>query len=151
MTDVSEIGAVIDELYAIISGPAGPIDRELEMRLYHPAARLMRSRVGPDGRPWLKVMSPEQWMDDTADFLAADDFYEIEVARRVERFGDIAWVRSVYEARRHPDDPELLFRGINSIQLHHDGERWWILSVLWTNEREGVRVPAEWLDSGRPG
>jgi len=151
MDEFAQIGAVIDELYAAVSGPAGPRDLERELRLHHPAARLMRSRIGPDGRPVLKVMSVEEWLADTADFLASDDFYEIEVARHVERFGSIAWVRSVYESRRHPDDPELLMRGINSIQLHHDGERWWILSVLWENERDGVRVPPEWLAPETPG
>jgi hypothetical protein len=151
MEDFSRIDDVVDELYAALSGPAGSRDLERELRLHHPQARLMRSRIGDDGRPRLNVMSVEEWYADTADFLAADDFYEIEVARHVERFGSIAWVRSVYEARRHPDDPELLFRGVNSIQVHHDGERWWIVSVLWDNEREGVRVPEAWRRPEAPG
>ncbi len=151
MGDVSRIDDVVDELYAALSGPAGPRDLERELRLHHPEARLMRSRIGEDGRPRLRVMSVEEWFADTAELLASADFYEIEVSRHVERFGSIAWVRSVYEARRHPDDPELLFRGINSIQLHHDGERWWIVSVLWDNEREGVRVPEAWRRPEPPG
>ena len=38
----------------------------------------------------------------------------------------------------------ILRRGVNSIQLFHDGARWWIVSVLWDNERDGVAVPADW-------
>lgn len=140
-----EIGAVLDELYAAISGPAGPRDLERELALFHPAGRLMRTGAHPDGRPWIRVMSPEDYHANTAPFFAAADFYEIEVARHVERFGNIAWVRSVYEARRHPDDEAMLFRGVNSLQLFHDGERWRILAVLWANEPEGVKVPEEWL------
>lgn len=150
MSDFSSIEAVLTELYAAISGPAGPRDLERELRLYHPGGRLMRTGVDDDGRPWIRVMSPEEYHADTAAFFASADFYEIEVARKVERFGNIAWVRSVYEARRHPDDPEILKRGVNSLQLYHDGERWWVLSVLWDNEREGVTLPAEWLRPDPP-
>ena len=32
-------------------------------------------------------------------------------------------------------------RGINSIQLFHDGDRWWVVSVLWDNERPGNPLP----------
>jgi hypothetical protein len=140
----------IDELlrtfYANISGPAGsPRPLPAEADLHHPQARLMRTGVDASGRPWIRVMTLAEYTEDTREFFATTDFYEIEVARRVERFGNIAWVRSVYEARRHPDDPQLLKRGINSIQLYNDGSRWQVVSVLWDNERPGVAVPAEWL------
>jgi len=75
-------------------------------------------------------------------FLEANDFHEIEVARREWHFGAIAHVLSVYEARRSPGG-ELLRRGVNSLQFMHDGERWWILSCIWDNEREGVRLPKD--------
>jgi hypothetical protein len=26
-------------------------------------------------------------------------------------------------------------RGTNSVQLFHDGERWWIVSVMWNTSR----------------
>ena len=142
------LASLLATFYSNISGPAGaPRPAATEAGLYHPQARLMRSGVDAEGRPWLQVMTPAEWVADTAAFFASTDFYEIEVARRVERFGNIAWVRSVYEARRHPDDPEVLKRGVNSIQLYHDGARWWIVSVLWDNERPGVALPAGWLAS----
>jgi len=150
MSDFTQIGEILHELYAGISGPAGPRSLEREQRLFHPAGRLMRTGADEDGRPWIRVMTPAEWHADTAEFFASGDFYEIEVARRVERFGNIAWARSVYECRRHPGDPEILKRGVNSIQLFHDGERWWVLSVLWDNEREGLALPAEWLRPEAP-
>jgi hypothetical protein len=36
-------------------------------------------------------------------------------------------------------------RGINSMQLFHDGERWWLLSVVWDNEREDQPIPGRYL------
>ena len=140
----SQLASLIDEFYAIISGPAGPRDWSRERAILHPQARLMRTGVDETGRPWIRVMSLDEYVADTAPFFAADDFHEIEVARRVDRFGNWAHVRSVYEARRSPGDPELLKRGVNSIQLFHDGERWRVVSVLWDNEREGVEVPSDW-------
>ncbi|HEV8239163.1 MAG TPA: hypothetical protein VGS57_07340 [Thermoanaerobaculia bacterium] len=140
----SQLATLIDEFYAIISGPAGPRDWSRERVILHPQARLMRTGVDDAGRPWIRVMSLDEYIEDTAPFFAAADFHEIEVARRVDRFGNWAHVRSVYEARKSPGDPELLKRGVNSIQLFHDGQRWQIVSVLWDNEREGVVVPADW-------
>jgi hypothetical protein len=32
-------------------------------------------------------------------------------------------------------------RGINSIQLFHDGTRWWVLGIAWDNERPGNPLP----------
>jgi hypothetical protein len=149
--DDPALASLLATFYANVSGPAGaPRPLADESAIFHREARLMRSGVGPDGRPWLRVMTLEEYAADTAPFFAANDFHEIEVARHVERFGNVAWVRSVYEARRHPDDPELLKRGVNSLQLYHDGERWWVVSVLWDNERPGVDVPREWL-AERPG
>jgi len=164
----SQLASLIDEFYAIISGPAGPRDWSRERAILHPQARLMRTGVDETGRPWIRVMSLDEYVADTAPFFAADDFHEIEVARRVDRFGNWAHVRSVYEAWRgavRPEPPNrgvnqrgesetsadvaerkpaAGFRGVNSIQLFHDGERWQVVSVLWDNEREGVEVPSDW-------
>lgn len=144
-----QLDGLIAELYATISGPAGPRDWSREREIFHPQARLMRTGVDGSGRPWIRIMSLDEYIADTTPFFAAEDFYEIEVARRVDRFGNVAHARSVYEARRHPHDAELLKRGVNSIQLYHDGERWWVMSVLWDNERPGVEVPAEWRSASR--
>ena len=71
------------------------------------------------------------------------DFYEIETARRIDLFGNIAHVWSAYEARSALDDAEPERRGINSIQLFRDPELGWrIMAMIWDNEREGVTLPA---------
>ena len=89
-------------------------------------------------------MSVDDFIVDTQPFFAENDFYEAEIGRHVDRFGNVAQVRSAYDARRHPDDREVIKRGVNLIQLYNDGERWWITSVLWDNEREGIHLPSEW-------
>jgi hypothetical protein len=72
-------------------------------------------------------------------------FYEKEVARRTEQFGQIAHVWSTYESRRDPSDPEPFMRGINSFQLFNDGSRWWILSVCWQHESAKQAIPEKYL------
>lgn len=146
------IEALLDTLYEVISGPAGPRRWTKERELFHPLARLMRTGTDADGRPWIKIMSLTEYIADVSPFLAGRDFYEIEIAREIDRFGNVAQVRSVYEAHTTPPDsresgtPER--RGVNFLQLYHDGKRWWVLSILWDNERDGVQVPEDWQRAG---
>ncbi|MDJ0657603.1 MAG: GNAT family N-acetyltransferase [Xanthomonadales bacterium] len=139
------IEQTMDALYRSISGPAGPRDWPAERYIFHPDARLMRTGMGADGRPWIKPMTVEGYIQDATVALAEVDFYEIEIARRIDRFGNVAQVRSVYEARHHPDDTNPERRGVNVVHLYHDGERWWIVNLLWDNERAGLSIPEPWL------
>lgn len=142
MDDLAAIGAAVDEMYAMISGPAGPRDWSRQAICFHPQARQIRTWVGTDGRPEMKLMSPEDYARDTTPFFAANAFFEIETARRIDLFGNIAHVWSAYEARTSPDDAEPERRGINSIQLFRDPELGWrIIAMIWDNEREGVALP----------
>jgi hypothetical protein len=140
--DPTDIGGVVDAMYAMISGPAGPRDWDRQQQIFHPDARQMRTGIDADGRPWIKIMSLDDYRRDTAPFFAAHDFYEVEIARRIDTFGNMAQVWSVYEARTAPDDVKPERRGVNSIQLFRDERgHWRIVSMIWDNEREGVRIP----------
>ena len=140
--DVESIEGILRALYEVISGPAGARDWDRERTLLHPQARLMPTRPKPDGGGTVEVFDGEGYIASRSPIFAENPFYEVEVARRIDRFGNIAQVWSVYESRRSLGDPEPFMRGINSIQLFHDGDRWWVMSVLWDNEREGNPLPA---------
>src|SRR4051812_45253003 len=133
--DEAAIGAVVDAMYAMVSGPAGPRDWSRQPQVFHPDARQMRTGVQASGTPWIKVMTPQSYTADTADFFATTDFFEVEIARRIDVMGNMAHVWSLYEARNAPDDATLERRGINSIQLYNDGVAGWrIISMIWDNE-----------------
>lgn len=137
MNDEQAIGAVIDEMYDMISGPAGIRDWSRQKNCFHPDARQVRSWVDNQGRPIIKCMSLDDYARDTMPFFAANDFYEVETDRRVDLFGNIAQVWSRYEARRSPDGQDVERRGVNSIQLFRDSERGWrIIHMIWDNERD---------------
>jgi len=136
--DEIEIGKVLDELYDSISGPAGPRDWSRRETTFHEDSRQMRTWIDGDGRAAIKIMGPDEYEQDTSPYFAANDFYEIETARKINVFGNIAHAWSIYEARRSPDADELDRRGINSIQLYKDARGWRVMSMIWDNERPGL-------------
>ena len=141
--DPTDIGAVIDAMYAMISGPQGPRDWALQAEIFHPDARQMRTWVGEDRRPNIKIMDPAAYQADVETFFAAHDFYEVEIGRRIDVFGNMAQVWSAYEARTEPGDTPPERRGINSIQLYCEADgRWRIVSMIWDNERPGLALPS---------
>ena len=71
-------------------------------------------------------------------------FYEREINRVTRQFGPITDVFSTYEWSRTADGP-IGGRGINSIQLYNDGERWWITGAMWASEESGNPIPTEYL------
>jgi hypothetical protein len=77
-------------------------------------------------------------------------FFEREIARRIDCFGNICQAFSTYESRHVASDPKPFERGINSIQVIRDGRRWWIASVIWDVERPDNPLPAEYLPTARP-
>ena len=136
MTDEQAIGAVIDAMYAMISGPAGPRDWSRQSDCFLPEARQVRTFLDEHGRPAMKSMTLDEYARDTTPFFAANPFYEIETGRRIDRFGNIAHVWSHYEARTSPGDAKPERRGINSIQLFRHRELGWrIVHMIWDNER----------------
>ncbi len=138
MNDLQAIGAVVDAMYAMVSGPAGPRDWSRQPDVFHTDARQMRTGV-EGGAPWIKIMTPQSYTADTEAFFAANNFFEVEIARRIDVLGNMAHVWSLYEARTSPDDATPERRGINSIQLYNDGQAGWrIISMIWDNERPGV-------------
>ena len=136
MTDEQEIGAVIDEMYAMISGPAGPRDWSRQINCFLPEARQVRTSVDGEGRPQMLSMSLDDYAANTAPFFMANAFYDVETSRRIDLFGNIAHVWSAYEARPSSDAAEVDRRGINSIQLFRHAELGWrIIHMIWDNER----------------
>lgn len=141
LDDHLAIGAVIDAMYAMISGPAGPRDWRRQHEIFHPECRQIRTGVTEDGSPWMEAFTPAEYRENADRLLAHVDFFEVETARELRVFGNIAHAWSTYEARTAPDADQAERRGINSIQLYRDGDgRWRIIHMIWDNERPGVLI-----------
>ncbi|HKS28574.1 MAG TPA: hypothetical protein VJS44_12170 [Pyrinomonadaceae bacterium] len=144
--DVATMDAILAALYDVISGPAGKKRDWNRMRsLFIPEGRLMA--VGPkkEGGFGYRAMDVEGYIKGSGNYLETNGFFEREVSRVVEQFGQIAHVFSTYESRHKAEDAKPFMRGINSIQLMNDGKRWWIVSVYWEGERADNPLPDKYL------
>lgn len=151
--DVRSVDAVVAAVYNVISGPPGRLrDWNRFLSLFAPDGRL--GIVRPDrpaangelARPAdIFFMTPEMYVERDAPFFATNGFYEHAIANRVESFGNLAHVWSTYESRHDEDDKQPFARGINSIQLIQARGRWWIVSLVWDQEREGLTLPDKYL------
>ena len=146
--DLQDPRALIDAAYACISGPAGaPRDWATLRTLYLPRALLLRTVYDDAGEPQAKVFNVDEYIADTTPFFARESFHEVATGFAIQRFGAVASVRSTYEAKRDPRDTEVIKRGVNFLSLFHDGNRWWIASIVWDNEAEGRVLPREWSEA----
>ena len=145
--DVGSMDAIVSALYNVISGPAGEKRNWARLRtLFIPEAKMIPTTSKPGGLGVKKVLSVEDYIRTSGPFLEKNGFYENEIGRRTERYGQIVHVFSTYESRQKQDDPKPFMRGINSIQLWYDGSRWWIMNVMWENESAGNPIPEKYLE-----
>jgi hypothetical protein len=147
--DVESIDAIITAAYDSISGPADKErDWDRERSLFFPGARLIPTakNAGDANAELAPQMLDVEGYIARAEPLLKSGFYEKEIARWTEQFGQIAQVWSSYESRHREDDPEPFMRGINSIQLFHDGTRWWIVSIFWQHENVRAPIPEKYLN-----
>lgn len=143
--DVATPEAIVAALYDVISGPKGQArDWNRFRSLFATGARMIPSGKRPDGTQGYRVLTPEEYIARSEKLLVEDGFRESELHRVVERFGPLVHVFSTYEGRREGDTKPFV-RGINSIQVIHDGKRWWVLTVAWTPETPDQPLPSKYL------
>lgn len=141
--DVSSIDAIVTALYDVISGPAGePRDWDRFRSLLHPDAFFLPVSA-ETGEPVKSTV--EEFIENATAYTAENGFFEREVARTTQRYGPVAQLFSTYESRHAADDPEPFVRGVNSIQLVHDGTRWWVVQIAWADEQAAGPIPEEYL------
>ena len=147
--DTASPEAIIAALYDVISGPAGQArDWDRFRGLFAPGARLMPAAPRQDGSVPV-ALSPDDYIKRANDALLKG-FFEREVSKKVDGFGTILHVFSTYDSRRAATDEKPFARGINSIQLMQHGGRWWIVTVLWDQERPDNPIPAKYLEARLP-
>jgi hypothetical protein len=147
--DVGTIGGIVSTFYDVINGPAGkPRQWRRDSTLYMPKATFV-SMTEKAGKPVAEIMTPEEFRRAVNAELVKNGYFETEIGRRVERFGNVAQVRSVYQMSRSVNGP-LLGRGVNYLLLYWDGARWWIANAVWDDERGKNKLPATWIDRAKP-
>ncbi|PRQ07314.1 hypothetical protein [Enhygromyxa salina] len=147
--DVDSLDGIVNALYASVSFEhgRGP-DWDRFRGLFDPSAVMVRVQPGvsdkrhPDHRELSSIDDYVARTTAAVETGALTAFTERELTRRTEVFADLAQVFSTYE--RSADAGEVR-RGINSLQLVRHGERWWVVSLAWTDETDGGLLPSRYL------
>jgi hypothetical protein len=140
------ISTLLDALYAQVSGPAGHRrDWSRQAEMFLPTARMLRTGVDEAGKPWALEMKAADYPANFEQMIRDAPFFEVEIHRVIQRFGNIAQVFSTYEAWRDAEHTDFIKRGINSVQLYNDGERWRVVNMIWDDEREGLAIDPAYL------
>ena len=141
--NVRSVNAVIQTLYDVISGPVGK-DRDWETfrSLFANDARMYVAYPSKDSGTVLRSFTPEDYINRNKTRLADIGFNEFEIHRTTESYGAITHVFSTYESQfinEHNEQDTV--KGINSIQLFNDGNRYYILSIGWDANSKNIPVP----------
>ncbi|WP_298238157.1 hypothetical protein [uncultured Algibacter sp.] len=143
---VLTLDSTLKNLYGVISGEKGEKRNWKQFKfLFKPDAKLIPSGKNNAGVYQVRYMSPDDYIKNSGKWLVENGFFEKEISRRVNNFGAITQVFSTYKSYYSKKDTEPFMRGINSIQLLNDGERWWIINIYWTQETDENPIPKAYL------
>jgi len=142
--DVGSLDGIIAAFYDVISGPAGkPRQWSRDRTLYISEIKFLEPRRSK-GQITAMVMDHQTYVDKVNAPMVADGFFEREIHRVTQKFGNIVHVYSTYESRNSENGP-VIARGINSLELFNDGKRWWISFAQWDDEGPNNPIPKQFL------
>lgn len=147
--DVKTLDGIMAAWYDVVSGPAGEArDWARDSTLYAEGLTFTILDQEKD-RVTARSIDHAQYVEGSGGFTEAG-FFEWEIHRVVNRFGPMAQVFSTYAwSTTGRDAPE--GRGINAIQMYHDGQRWWITDATWMDETPENPIPERYLPPGEDG
>jgi hypothetical protein len=129
---------VIATMYASMSfAPGEQPDWDAQSAVFAPHARLVRVR--DDG---IYEFDPYSFRENLEEMIASGalpSFFERELWRDAQVYGDLAHVLSAYEMRASRNG-DVLCRAIKSIQLFQHDNRWWISAMIWRRESAAIRI-----------
>ncbi|NOS55588.1 MAG: hypothetical protein HOP37_04950 [Cyclobacteriaceae bacterium] len=142
--DVKTEDAIIKALYEVISGEAiKPRDWDRFRFLFKPEGRLIPTRKSDTGDLTIKPLTAEEYVQLFKSRIPTG-FFERELSRKSESYGTVTHAFSTYETKEKKDGP-VTNRGINSIQLFKDKDRYYIVTIFWCAESMGFPLPPQYL------
>jgi hypothetical protein len=125
-----EIDELMRRFYAVISFPEGGAPDWQGMEdLFSSRARI--TRVTPEGVDYLDFAGFRNLAEELIEVGAFTSFFEQEVARRTDRFGNVLHMASAYLTKVAPEARDYIERGVNSLQWIREGGQWRIVSLCW--------------------
>lgn len=142
--DVSSIDNIINTYYETTSGPAGQRDWKRYRNLFQPNAQINARVFGVSGKLQYVSGTVNDFIAQVDEYFTINGFFEVEIGRRVDDYRDVAQVFSAYETKLATNQKSY-HRGIKSIQLVFDQDRWWIVNILYNNESSRNPIPDAYL------
>ncbi len=137
---------IIKTLYSVISGDAGQErDWDLFRSLFTADAQMIPIQKNREAKVKAEYLSPQDYIDRSGAWLIENGFFEKEIFRKEDCFANICHLFSTYEAFKSSTDKMPFMRGINSIQLMYDENRWWIVNIAWQAENKNDMLPSHYL------
>ncbi|WMI67587.1 hypothetical protein [Mangrovimonas sp. YM274] len=141
------LDSTITSLYGAISGEKG-VERDWKLfkYLFKNEAKLIPAyKDGVKGIYDTNYLSVEDYINTTNDWIIANGYIKKEIHRVTQSYGNITHAFITFEAFRSEQDETPFLRGIDSIELLFDGQRWWVVNLYWTLETEGTPIPEDYL------
>ncbi len=127
--DLEAIGRIMTDLYESISGrDDSERDWDLCLSLFHPEARVSPNVLEDRARA---VVTEEAFQADARPRIASMAFFEWEVDCDIEITGEVASVRSRYQAAETPRGEPIIKEGVNHLLLIKDRGEWSIMAIAW--------------------
>ncbi|OWP74695.1 hypothetical protein BWK62_13595 [Flavobacterium oreochromis] len=136
--DVQTIDALIKASYEVVSGKKG-VKRQWERDTYLHHPKAVYSYFDKEQNRQ-QTVSLQEFHNETDQMIFETSFYENEINREVRIFGNIAHVWSTYETKLE-EKGKIVRRGINSIQLIFENNRWYIISWTFCGETDTNIIP----------
>ena len=136
--DTASVDAIIDAYYEVISGPVGFVyDAERDETIHTPDAAITKFFL--DG-----TVQQHNFKTEQASIVTPYEtpFFEFEVDRKIEQFGNVAHVWSEFEMKTEPEG-DAYGGGFNSISLLFMDGRWWISS--WSTQYKAPKPDSQQL------
>lgn len=128
-SDLAAIERIMTVLYQSISGmDDSERDWDLSKSLFHPEARVSPNAFEDRVRT---VWTEDEFQADARPRIAGRAFFEWEVDRDVSVTGEVASVRSHYQAAETPNGSPIIKEGVNHLILIKQDGRWQIVAIAW--------------------
>lgn len=144
VSEEAMIDKAIDDMYAVISGPAGERDWDLFNSYFTPDANLGTVITNAEGKTIFHTFTPANYIERNGPMFIKQGFYEEELNRVVHHYAGLVQVFSTYQFRFEPDGPAIQ-RGINSVQLVRMDDGYKIASLVWAPESIDNPIPGKYL------
>jgi hypothetical protein len=143
--ECKSIDSIINAFYDVISGPKGRRDWGRLRNMCVKDAQFNMIVKDQKGNPFYRYGTLDSYINTVEPVFDRSAFYEIEIGRTIDRFGEIAHVFSAFESRLTKNGTPIE-RGMNSIQLSYSKGRWWIVNIIWTTESRKNPLPKKYLN-----